>query len=81
MSASRKNKSIGFSDPATLKVLSEIKLPYEPFSISISPDGQFAFTSAEVEEIVYIISVAEKKVVNTIKTVSGSRPDPAMYLW
>ena len=79
--ASRNNKNIGFADPSNLKVLSEIKLPYEPFSISISPDGQFAFASAEVEEMVYVISLAEKKIVNIIKTVSGSRPDPAMYLW
>ena len=79
--ASRKNKSIGFADPNTLKVTGEIKLPYEPFSISISPDGMYAFASAEVEEMVYVVSVAEKKVVNIIKTISGSRPDPAMYLW
>jgi DNA-binding beta-propeller fold protein YncE len=79
--ASRKNKSIGFADPNTLQVTGEIKLPYEPFSISISPDGLYAFASAEVEEMVYVVSLAEKKAVNIIKTVSGSRPDPAMYLW
>lgn len=79
--ASRKNKSIGFADANTLKVTGEIKLPYEAFSISISPDGMFAFASAEVEEMVYVVSISEKKIVNIIKTISGSRPDPAMYLW
>ena len=54
-----------------------IQLPFQPFSLTLSKDGRWAFTSAEREEIAYIISVPERKVVFKFKTIPGSRPDPS----
>jgi hypothetical protein len=51
-------------------------MPFQLFSLTLSRDGKYAFASAEPEEICYIISVEERKVVFKFRTIPGSRPDP-----
>jgi len=75
VTASRWN-GVGFIDVATHHMDDHIQLPFQPFSLTLSRDGKWAFTSAEPEEIAYIISVTERKVAFKFKTITGSRPDP-----
>jgi len=69
-------KGIGFFDVASHELLYHLQMPFQMFSMTLSADGKYAFASAEPEEISYIISVEERKVVFKFKTIPGSRPDP-----
>ena len=53
--------TVGFTDPKTHEVTDFIPLPYKPYSMSISIDGNYAFASAEEEGIIYIVSINGKK--------------------
>ncbi|NER83572.1 MAG: hypothetical protein F6K42_29280 [Leptolyngbya sp. SIO1D8] len=57
-------------------LLDHVQIPFQPFSLTLSEDGKYAFASAEVEEIVYIINVKERNIAYCFKTQLGSRPDP-----
>ena len=49
-------------------------VPGPPVSCTLSEDGKLAFASAEETDTVYIISVADRKIVGEIKTGgSGAR--------
>ncbi|MCP5118355.1 MAG: hypothetical protein GY953_46680, partial [bacterium] len=47
-----------------------------PISLHLSDDGKYAFVGAEEQDTVYIVSVAEKTIVQTIKPDPGAGPDP-----
>ncbi len=70
--------SMEFIDPETHKVIAKVKIPGDPYSISVSKDGKFAFTGAELDNEVYVVSTTEHKLVRNIKTVDGARPDPVL---
>lgn len=72
---------VGFIDPATFEILYRIKLPYKPFSLQVSSDEKFAYVSAEEQNIIYIISIDDKKIVRKFKTPPGTRPDPVKDFW
>jgi DNA-binding beta-propeller fold protein YncE len=69
-------KGIGFFDVETHKLMYHLQMPFQMFSLTLSRDGLYAFASAEPEEISYIISVKDRKVVFKFKTLPGSRPGP-----
>lgn len=69
-------RSIQFIDPATRKVLGKVDIPGDPYSISVSHGGKFAFTGAEEDNEFYVISIAERTIVRNLKTIEGARPDP-----
>lgn len=72
---------VEFADPSTMKVKGRTeKLPGPLVSLTISPDGKYAFASAEERDIVYVISIADRKVVRTIALPKGSHPDPVFVL-
>ncbi|MBN2411153.1 VCBS repeat-containing protein [candidate division KSB1 bacterium] len=73
-----RDKGIGFADPETYIEHAYIQLPDQPCSLSISRDGKYAFTAAELEEYIYIISIEQQKVIQRFKTRTGSMPDPVM---
>lgn len=70
--------SAGFIDVNTGKVIAQIATPGDPYSMSISNDGKFAFTGAEQGNEFYVISIAEHKLVKNFKTIPGARPDPVL---
>ena len=72
--------AVEFADAATRKVLGKVGLGGSPVSLSISPDGQLAFASAQDIDIVYVISIKDRKVVREIKTAAGAGPDPVLAL-
>jgi YVTN family beta-propeller protein len=72
--------AVEFADAATRKVLGRVPLGGSPVSLSISPGGQLAFASAQDIDIVYVISIKDRKVVREIKTAAGAGPDPVLAL-
>jgi YVTN family beta-propeller protein len=71
---------VGFADPATRKETGSVQLPGPPVSLHLSPDGKLAFASVEDADSVYVVSIADKKVVREIKTAKGSGPDPVVMI-
>jgi hypothetical protein len=67
---------VGFINTKTLRMEDHLQLPFQPYSLTLSEDGKWAFTSAEPQGIVYIISVPERSVVFKFRTLPGARPDP-----
>ena len=46
-----------------------------PVSLSISAEGQTAYASGEEQDTLFVISIAEKRLVREIKTAKGAAPD------
>jgi YVTN family beta-propeller protein len=78
-SISAENK-VGFANPKTRTQTDYVLLPGTPVSCTLSPDGSLAFASAEAKDVVYVISVKDKKIVSEIRTAKGAAPDPVLQL-
>ena len=72
------DKKVGFADPKTRRQIAEVALPNGPISCTLSHDGKQAFASAEEQNTVYVVSVADRKLVGEIRTADGSGPDPVL---
>lgn len=72
------DKAVGFADPKTRKQVSQVPLGLEPVSFNLSSDGKLAFASAENDDVVFVISVPEKKVIRKFQTAKGAAPDPVI---
>lgn len=71
---------IEVADPKARKVVARIDLPDHVVSLNLSRDGQTAFASAEDKNTVFVVSLAERKLVRRIKTPAGSGPDPVLEI-
>lgn len=71
---------VEFADPAARKVLGQVALNGKPVSLSISRDGRYAYASGEEQDLVFVVSIADRKVVREIKTVPGMGPDPVVEM-
>ena len=69
-------KKVAFADPKARRQTDYVLLPNQPVSCNLSRDGKFALVSAEEQNTIYVISVAEKKIVREIRTPQGTGPDP-----
>lgn len=78
--ALQEGRSVGFADIATRKELLEIPVGGRPVSMSLSLDGKLAYCSVQEEDEIYIISVANRKVVRIVHTPKGTGPDPVVPL-
>jgi YVTN family beta-propeller protein len=74
------DKKLAFADPKQRIETDHVIIPGEPVSCSLSEDGKLAFTSSETTDMVYIVSIATKKIVGEIKPPPGSGPDPVLQL-
>jgi YVTN family beta-propeller protein len=74
------DKKIGFADARGRRETGYVIVPGQPVSCTLSQDGKLAFASAEENDTVYIISVAERKIVGEIKTAKGAGPDPVFAM-
>ena len=73
-------KKVAFADPRARRQTDYVIVPGQPVSCTLSHDGRLAFASAEENDTVYIISVADKKIVGEIKTAKGAGPDPVFAM-
>jgi len=67
---------VEIADPKTRKVLGQVALAGRPVSLTISRDGRYAFASAQDDDTVYVVSIADRKLAREFKTKKGSGPDP-----
>jgi YVTN family beta-propeller protein len=73
-------RKIGFADARGRKVIAEITVPHRLVSLNLSPDGKLAFASAQWDDMVYVVSVPEQKVLRVLKTLPGGGPDPVLEI-
>ena len=78
--ASQEGRTVGFADIASRKEIQEIPLGGRPVSMSLSLDGKLAYCSVQEEDEIYVISVADRKVVRVAHTPKGRGPDPVVPL-
>jgi len=71
---------MGFADIATLKETGRVDLGGSPLSCSLTKNGEYAFAGVQDNDEIVVVSVAERKVVQVIKTPEGHGPDPVMEI-
>jgi hypothetical protein len=49
-------------------------------SLTMSPDGQFAYGGIQDQDRIAVVSVSERKLLRYIHTPKGAGPDPALPL-
>ena len=74
------NALLGFADVASMKETGRVELGGSPLSCTLSKDGRYAFAGVQDSDEIYVISVADRKIVQVIKTPAGHGPDPVMDL-
>jgi YVTN family beta-propeller protein len=74
------DKKIGLADARKRRQVATVDLSGTPVSLNISPDGKQAFVAAEEQDTVYVISIADRKLVNEFKTPQGTGPDPVLAI-
>jgi DNA-binding beta-propeller fold protein YncE len=73
-------KFVAFADVASLQETGRIELGGPPLSCTLSKKGDYAFAGVQDSDEIYVISVADRKIVQVIKTPEGHGPDPVMDL-
>lgn len=67
---------IGFADAKNYRVTIHLDIPYKPFSLHASDDEKFAYCAAEEQDVVYTVSIDDKRIIRKFKLGKGLRPDP-----
>ena len=78
--ALQNGQAVGFADLATMKEVKQVPLGGKLVSLTLSSDGRYAYSSAQEQDKISVISLAERKVVRVIETPKGSGPDPVIAL-
>jgi YVTN family beta-propeller protein len=76
ISALQLDHAISFSNTVTRKEEKVVPLPGSPVSMTLSADGQLAYCSVQDQDTVFVISIAERKILRSFKTPEHSGPDP-----
>jgi YVTN family beta-propeller protein len=74
------HKRIGFADTETRRQTGFIEVDGDPISLHVSADGKTATAAAEEADTVYLISIADQKLIRQFKTEKGAGPDPVMLV-
>lgn len=74
------DQAVEFADTQTRKVIGRVKLQGGPVSLSLSRDGRRAYAAAQQQDKVYVISVADRKILRSFSTAAGAAPDPVIEL-
>jgi len=78
--ALQNSEAVGFADLGTMKEVKQVPLGGKLVSLTLSSDGRYAYSSAQEQDKISVISLAERKVVRVIETPKGSGPDPVIAL-
>jgi YVTN family beta-propeller protein len=70
------DQQVGFADVASRKQVALVDLNASPVSLTTSPDGKHAFAGAQDQDMVFVISIADRKIAKKFKTTPGAGPDP-----
>ena len=79
-SLGQKGESVGFADAASGRQVAVLPLFGQPLSLTMTRNGQYAFSGVQDQDKVHIIDVAARKIIRTINTPKESGPDPALPL-
>jgi YVTN family beta-propeller protein len=74
------DSKVGFADVASGKEVGTVDLDEAPVSLLMSHNGESALTAAQGGDTVYVISVAERKIVRQFETAEGMGPDPVLEI-
>jgi hypothetical protein len=73
-------ESIGFADISQRKQIAEIKLTGQPVSLTISDDHRTVFSSVQMQDKIFIISVPDRKILQVLQIPKDSGPDVVIPL-
>ncbi len=74
-------RGVEWVDVASGKVAGRVNLPAELgqiVSLHLSHDGKTAYSANENMDIVYAVSIPEKRILRSFKTAKGYSPDPVV---
>lgn len=74
-------RAVEWADTGTGKVVGRVNLPAELgqiVSLHLSHDGKTAYAANENMDIVYTVSIPEKKIVRSFRVAKGYSPDPVV---
>jgi YVTN family beta-propeller protein len=71
---------VGFADVASGQEVGTVDVEGAPVSLLMSHDGSMALTAVQGEDTVYVVSVAERKIVRQFMTAEGMGPDPVLEI-
>ena len=73
-------EAVGFADTQTRREAGQVALGGKPLSLTLSTDRRTAYSGVQDKDKIYVISVADRKIVRVIDTPKGSGPDPVLEL-
>ncbi len=73
-------EAVGFADAASRKEIQQVPIGGKLVSLTLSQDGQLAYSSAQEQDKIFVISIADRKIIRVITTPKGSGPDPVIAL-
>jgi YVTN family beta-propeller protein len=73
-------EGVGFADVASRTQVATIPLGGRPLSLTMTPDGARAFSGVQDQDKMFVISVADRKILRMFQTPKGAGPDPAIPL-
>lgn len=71
---------LGFANVATAKETGRVELGGHPLSCTLSKNGKYAFAGVQDNDEIYVVSVADREVIQVIKTPKDHGPDPVMEI-
>ena len=74
------DNQIGIADRESGEEIATIDLGGSPVSLQRSRDGQRALTAAQSDDVVYVVSIAERKIIGQFSTAEGAGPDPVLEI-
>src|SRR3954470_21545167 len=79
--AAQEGRSVGFIDLKTRAEIGAVPLSGRPVSISLSLDGNLAYSSVQEQDKIYVLSVPGRTTVRIFETPKGTGPDPVVPLY
>jgi YVTN family beta-propeller protein len=80
LAALQLDHAISFSNTVSMKEEKVIQLPGSPVSMTLSRDRKLAYCSIQEQDTVFVVSVAERKILRTFHTPAHAGPDPVLPL-
>ena len=73
-------QAVGMADPASMTEVAQVPLGGAPLSISLAKDQRHAFAGVQDEDQIWVVSIADQRVVQVIDTPAGMGPDPVVEI-
>ena len=74
------DQAVGVASLGSGKQTALIPLGTRPLSLTLSPDGEFAYVGGQEIDTVFVISVSERRIIRKFKTPNQAGPDPVLQV-